>query len=73
MGFAIANCIIEFKHCPEQNDIRRYIALSTFGFYQKGLLEVNLTNFQIEDYVLGDTVSLHVSVVVNEVQSVDCI
>lgn len=29
-----------------QNDARRYIALSTFGFYIGGVLEVKLTNFR---------------------------
>lgn len=40
--------------CQTQNDIRRYIALSTFGFFQKGILDVKLTNFQIEDNVAGE-------------------
>ncbi|XP_012279514.1 protein GPR107 isoform X2 [Orussus abietinus] len=29
-----------------RNDVRRYIALSTFGFYKGGILHVNLTNFK---------------------------
>lgn len=31
-----------------QNDERRYIALSSFGFYQGGILDVKLSNFQID-------------------------
>ncbi|XP_015429896.1 PREDICTED: protein GPR107 isoform X2 [Dufourea novaeangliae] len=31
-----------------RNDIRPYIALSTFGFYKSGILEVNLTNFKAQ-------------------------
>lgn len=40
-----------FQHlwnCFFQNDERRYIALSTFGFYQGGILDVKLSNFQID-------------------------
>ncbi|CAK9802559.1 Protein GPR107 [Anthophora plagiata] len=33
-----------------RNDVRRYIALSTFGFYKGGILDVNLTNFKAEPY-----------------------
>lgn len=29
-----------------QKDTRRYIALSTFGFYKGGMLDVNLMNFK---------------------------
>lgn len=32
-----------------QDDYRRYIALSTFGFYEHGELDVKFHNFQIED------------------------
>lgn len=54
-----ANYSIDFciARCHTQNDIRRYIALSTFGFYQKGKLDVKMTDFQIEDGNLDDTVS----------------
>ncbi|XP_078042583.1 protein GPR107 isoform X2 [Augochlora pura] len=31
-----------------RKDTRRYIALSTFGFYKSGILDVNLTNFKAE-------------------------
>ncbi|XP_031840441.1 protein GPR107 isoform X2 [Nomia melanderi] len=31
-----------------RKDTRRYIALSTFGFYKGGMLDVNLTNFKAE-------------------------
>ncbi|XP_076649134.1 protein GPR107 isoform X1 [Halictus rubicundus] len=31
-----------------RKDTRRYIALSTFGFYKSGILNVNLTNFKAE-------------------------
>ncbi|KAG7211220.1 hypothetical protein KM043_010535 [Ampulex compressa] len=31
-----------------RRDIRRYIALSTFGFYERGILNVNLTNFKAD-------------------------
>ncbi|XP_015514530.1 protein GPR107 isoform X1 [Neodiprion pinetum] len=31
-----------------RNDVRAYIALSTFGFYEGGTLRVNLTNFKVE-------------------------
>lgn len=33
-----------------RKDIRRYIALSTFGFYKGGILNVNLTNFKAEPF-----------------------
>lgn len=40
-----------------QNDTRKYIPLSTFGFYAGGVLSVNLTQFQSvpfkEDDVFG--------------------
>ncbi|KAF4532212.1 hypothetical protein B566_EDAN002275 [Ephemera danica] len=32
------------------NDYRRYIALSTFGFYKGGVLEVKLENFHVDDF-----------------------
>lgn len=31
-----------------QDDYRRFIALSTFGFYKNGQLEVNFENFHID-------------------------
>lgn len=31
-----------------QDDVRRYIALSTFGFYKGGILDVKLHNFQVD-------------------------
>lgn len=33
-----------------RKDTRRYIALSTFGFYKGGILDVNLTNFKAEPF-----------------------
>ncbi|XP_017753172.1 PREDICTED: protein GPR107 isoform X2 [Eufriesea mexicana] len=33
-----------------RKDVRRYIALSTFGFYKKGTLDVNLINFKAEPF-----------------------
>lgn len=33
-----------------QKDVRRYIALSTFGFYKGGTLDVNLTNFKADPF-----------------------
>lgn len=42
-----------------QNDERRYIALSTFGFYQGGILDVKLSNFQIDPGQRKGIVSLH--------------
>ncbi|XP_057333261.1 protein GPR107 isoform X2 [Microplitis mediator] len=33
-----------------RNDGRRYIALTTFGFYQRGSLTVNLTNFKVKPF-----------------------
>ncbi|CAD6233002.1 GSCOCG00007090001-RA-CDS [Cotesia congregata] len=33
-----------------RNDARRYIALTTFGFYQRGSLTVNLTNFKVKPF-----------------------
>lgn len=33
-----------------RKDVRRYIALSTFGFFKGGTLDVNLTNFKAEPY-----------------------
>lgn len=40
-----------------QDDVRRYIALSTFGFFEGGTLDVNLYNFRVEDGREGETVS----------------
>jgi hypothetical protein len=40
-----------------QNDERKYIALSTFGFYKGGLLEVKLRNFRCTPYDERDVVS----------------
>ncbi|XP_076681749.1 protein GPR107 isoform X2 [Andrena cerasifolii] len=33
-----------------RKDTRRYIALSTFGFYKGGILDVNLTNFKADPF-----------------------
>ncbi|XP_076764458.1 protein GPR107 isoform X2 [Xylocopa sonorina] len=33
-----------------RKDVRRYIALSTFGFYKGGTLDVSLTNFKAEPF-----------------------
>lgn len=45
----LVNLIYCRKHHLEiRNDVRRYIALSTFGFYQGGILDVKLSNFQID-------------------------
>ncbi|XP_063986685.1 protein GPR107 isoform X1 [Diachasmimorpha longicaudata] len=33
-----------------RGDTRRYIALTTFGFYQGGILTVNLTNFKVTPF-----------------------
>ncbi|XP_017794204.1 PREDICTED: protein GPR107 isoform X1 [Habropoda laboriosa] len=33
-----------------RKDVRRHIALSTFGFYKGGILDVNLINFKAEPY-----------------------
>ncbi|XP_033183221.2 protein GPR107 isoform X2 [Bombus vancouverensis nearcticus] len=33
-----------------RKDVRRYIALSTFGFYKGGTLDVNLTNFRVDPF-----------------------
>ncbi|XP_050483748.1 protein GPR107 isoform X1 [Bombus huntii] len=33
-----------------RKDVRRYIALSTFGFYKGGTLDVNLTNFKVDPF-----------------------
>ncbi|XP_034187075.1 protein GPR107 isoform X1 [Osmia lignaria lignaria] len=33
-----------------RKDVRRYISLSTFGFYKGGILDVNLTNFKAEPF-----------------------
>ncbi|KAK1118582.1 hypothetical protein K0M31_014888 [Melipona bicolor] len=33
-----------------RKDVRRYIALSTFGFYKGGTLDVNLTNFKADPF-----------------------
>ncbi|KAF5296015.1 hypothetical protein FQR65_LT10318 [Abscondita terminalis] len=35
-------------HLVVENDIRRYIALSTFGFYEGGKLDVQLKNFRAD-------------------------
>lgn len=40
-----------------QDDDRRYIALSTFGFYQGGVLEVKLSNFLLPMDDIDGTVS----------------
>lgn len=39
-----------------QGDVRRYIALSTFGFLREGYLDVNLTEFRVEDGRTNETV-----------------
>ncbi|XP_055911249.1 protein GPR107 [Eupeodes corollae] len=36
-------------HLEVRDDTRRYIALSTFGFYQSGILDVKLSNFVISN------------------------
>lgn len=43
--------IIPTKHnCLSlQGDVRRYIALSTFGFFKGGTLDVNLYNFRVDE------------------------
>lgn len=41
----------------EQGDVRRYIALSTFGFFKGGTLDVNLYNFRVDDGRDGELVS----------------
>ncbi|XP_034937893.1 protein GPR107 isoform X2 [Chelonus insularis] len=33
-----------------KNDARRYITLTTFGFYKGGILTVNLTNFRVKPF-----------------------
>lgn len=40
-----------------QKDTRRYIALSTFGFYKGGILDVNLTNFKADPFKENAVVS----------------
>lgn len=40
-----------------QNDVRRYFALTTFGFYKGGILSVNLTNFKVKPFNENDVVS----------------
>lgn len=39
-----------------QGDVRRYIALSTFGFFDGGTLDVNLYNFRVDDGREGELV-----------------
>lgn len=39
-----------YECCMLQKDVRRYISLSTFGFYKGGTLDVNLTNFKAEPF-----------------------
>lgn len=34
-----------------QDDSRRYIALSTFGFYQGGILDVRLQKFHMSEQI----------------------
>lgn len=41
------NFLISAPSPAFQNDYRRYIALSTFGFYRDGILDVNFHNFQL--------------------------
>ncbi|KAK0176988.1 hypothetical protein PV328_001083 [Microctonus aethiopoides] len=36
------------------NDVRRYFALTTFGFYKGGILSVNLTNFKVNPFNEND-------------------
>lgn len=43
-----------------QEDDRRYIALSTFGFYQGGILEVKLSDFLLPEDDLDGTVSSYI-------------
>jgi hypothetical protein len=57
-----ANVLLLSKHLTQfslwlQNDDRKYIALSTFGFYKDGLLKVNLTNFHSYPFSKSDVVS----------------
>lgn len=40
-----------------QNDNRKYIALSTFGFYKGGILDVKLINFYASPFSENDVVS----------------
>lgn len=53
----LAVCTGRKHHLEVRDDVRRYIALSTFGFYQGGILDVKLSNFKIkpglEDKVFG--------------------
>ncbi|KAL5277888.1 GPR107 family protein [Megaselia abdita] len=47
--FTLGTTVLGRKHHLEvKNDERKYIALSTFGFYQGGILDVKLSNFQID-------------------------
>ncbi|XP_033221478.1 protein GPR107 isoform X2 [Belonocnema kinseyi] len=52
-----------------RNDNRRYISLSTFGFYKGGILSVNLTNFKArpfnENHVFGFTLDRTMSDAMN--------
>lgn len=44
--------------CFLQNDMRPYIALSTFGFYTNGHLDVQLNHLTIDDEKSTDMVSI---------------
>lgn len=40
--------VFSHTHTPSpQDDFRRYIALSTFGFYQGGILDVRFSGFRV--------------------------
>uniref|UniRef100_U5ESJ2 Putative g protein-coupled seven transmembrane receptor n=1 Tax=Corethrella appendiculata TaxID=1370023 RepID=U5ESJ2_9DIPT len=44
----ITLCFGRKHHLEVRDDVRRYISLSTFGFYQGGILNVKLSNFRVE-------------------------
>uniref|UniRef100_A0A6B2E7W6 Putative g protein-coupled seven transmembrane receptor n=1 Tax=Phlebotomus kandelakii TaxID=1109342 RepID=A0A6B2E7W6_9DIPT len=48
IGVFVIPLVLGRKHHLEvKDDFRRYIALSTFGFYQGGILDVKFLNFQV--------------------------
>ncbi|PNF43747.1 Protein GPR107 [Cryptotermes secundus] len=46
----LQHCCARIHKLDIKNDVRKYIALSTFGFYKGGLLEVKLRNFRPTPY-----------------------
>ncbi|XP_031625257.1 protein GPR107 [Contarinia nasturtii] len=51
-------CVGRKHHLEIEGDVRRYISLSTFGFFNGGTLDVNLYNFRVDDGREGEMFGL---------------